>query len=107
MSVTFDTGGAPSVQHLQHVYLCVINPTTTTQVSEETVCLKAEAVNEVEADRDHATPAEETRGGGGGGGWGGGGGGGGGGGAVEMKTSKPGKSDERGGRLASETVKRR
>jgi hypothetical protein len=65
MSVTFDTGGAPSVQHLQHVYLCVINPTTTTQVSEETVCLKAEAVNEVDAERE---------GGGGGGGWGGGGG---------------------------------
>ncbi len=37
---------------------------------------KAEAVNEVEAGRDHATPAQETRGGGGGGGGGGGSGGG-------------------------------
>ena len=36
---------------------------------------KAEAVNEVETERDHATPAQETRGGGGGGGGGGSGGG--------------------------------
>jgi hypothetical protein len=41
---------------------------------EERVFFKAEAVNELESERDHGTPAEETRGGGGGGGGGAGGG---------------------------------